>query len=66
MIAKLKVPSTVKKMHFNKDSLVLFKSFKRLSIQFVDRKEFEMSLVKAMDKFYSSITWWTSLRVVIQ
>jgi hypothetical protein len=41
-----------KDMHLNKDSLMLLKTIKGLTFQFDGEKEYEMSLVDAMDKLY--------------
>ena len=52
MIAKMKATPGFKDMHMNKDSLMLLKTIKGLTFQFDGEKEYEMSLVDAMDKLY--------------
>jgi hypothetical protein len=52
MLAKLKALPTVKEMHTEKDPVKLLKSIKGLTFKFDSEKEYEMSLVEAIDKLY--------------
>jgi hypothetical protein len=52
MIAKLKGTLSFKDMHMNKDPLMFPKAIKGLMFRFDGEKEYEMSLVDAMDKLY--------------
>jgi hypothetical protein len=52
MISKLKAMPTFKMMHTKRDALALLKGIKGLTFMFDGKKEFEMSLVEAVDKFY--------------
>ena len=52
MTSKLKAMPTFKMMHAKRDALALLKGIKGLTFMFDGEKEFEMSLVEAVDKFY--------------
>ena len=51
-MAKLKATASFKEMHLDRDTIRIIKSIKGLTFRFDGEKEFEMSLVEAMDKFY--------------
>jgi hypothetical protein len=52
MVLKLKAMPTFKMMHAKRDALALLKGIKGLTFMFDGEKEYEMSLVEAIDKFY--------------
>jgi hypothetical protein len=52
MLAKVKALPTFKEMHTEKDPVKLLKSIKGLTFKFDSEKEYEMSLVEAIDKLY--------------
>jgi hypothetical protein len=52
MTAKLKAMPTFKEMHSEKDPVKLLKAIKGLTFRFDSKKEYEMSLVEAIDKLY--------------
>jgi hypothetical protein len=51
--AKLNGLAEFKAIHANKDALALLKAVKGLVFKFDGEKEFEMSLVEAIEKLYS-------------
>jgi hypothetical protein len=52
MTAKLKAMPIFKEMHHEKDPIKLLKAIKGLTFRFDSNKEYEMSLVEAIDKLY--------------
>jgi hypothetical protein len=52
MTAKLKALSNFKDMHMDKNPVKLLKAIKGLTFKFDNEKEYEMSLVEAVDKLY--------------
>jgi hypothetical protein len=52
MTAKLKALPTFKKLHADKNPVELLKAIKGLTFKFDNEKEYEMSLVEAIDKLY--------------
>jgi hypothetical protein len=51
-MAKLKALPTFKKLHADKNPVKLLKAIKGLTFKFDNEKEYEMSLVEAIDKLY--------------
>jgi hypothetical protein len=54
MISKLNTLPTFKEMQVNKDPVTLLQVIKGLTFKFDNEKEYEMSLVKAIDKLYQT------------
>jgi hypothetical protein len=52
MTAKLKAMPTFKEMHHEKDPIKRLKAIKGLTFRFDSKKQYEMSLVEAIDKLY--------------
>jgi hypothetical protein len=52
MTAKLKALPTFKKLHADENPIKLLKAVKGLTFKFDNGKEYEMSLVEAIDKLY--------------
>jgi hypothetical protein len=52
MISMLKALPTFKEMHVDKDPVTLLKAIKRLTFKFDNEKEYEISLIEAIDKLY--------------